>query len=261
MVVGSVEVADQHTPKPVSQHLVHHLLAAPTSHEVPLRRRVERPHEPVDSPLPSASLIGRDHRAATDALPYLVHRISRSLRRPVDDANYRSLAQVQSVNAPQIPPDRPYRQPRLLPECRDQAHHVHSHTLPAHRHPAQLYLRRPPPSAHRAFPRDHCVLCHAHRRLRDIDHLTRAVCPSTAQSRPAIRADLHRVLHTLRRLHATASKALEPLLPRPLLACRPGACTGLVARHPPRPRHVPPTAPPTPRLDAPARRWPPVGGR
>ena len=67
VVIGSVEIADQHTGELFAQHLVHHGLAMVPSQEVPLGGSAEGPDVAVVAILPSAGLVGMHHWAASDA--------------------------------------------------------------------------------------------------------------------------------------------------------------------------------------------------
>ena len=82
------------------------------------------------------------------------------------------------------------------------------------------------------MPCGHHVLGHLHRRHRNLDHLARAMRPSSGKTRPAVRADVHRVLQAVGRLHATTAKALGPALPRPVIHTGSTSRPRLVARHP-----------------------------
>ena len=70
VVVGGIEVADQHTGEFLAQDLIHHVLATAPPQEVPLAGSAEGPHVAVVSVLPPAGLVGVDHRAAPDAVQY-----------------------------------------------------------------------------------------------------------------------------------------------------------------------------------------------
>ena len=74
MVVGGVEIADQHPREPVAEDFIHHRLASATPQEVAVGGRAERPHIAVGAVLPPAGLIGVDHGAAADALHDARHR-------------------------------------------------------------------------------------------------------------------------------------------------------------------------------------------
>ncbi len=67
MVIGGVEVADQHASELIAQDLIHHGLAAAPTQEVALGGGAEGPHVAVVSVLAPAGLIGMDHRTASDA--------------------------------------------------------------------------------------------------------------------------------------------------------------------------------------------------
>ena len=66
MVVGSVEIADQHTGEGVAQSFIHHFLVATPPQEVALRWCAESPHVAVVAILTPAGLVGMDHWAGAD---------------------------------------------------------------------------------------------------------------------------------------------------------------------------------------------------
>ncbi len=75
MVVGGVEVADQHASELIAQDFIHHRLAPSPSQEVPLGGCAEGDwskiaHVAVVSILTPAGLVGMDHRTASDAFYY-----------------------------------------------------------------------------------------------------------------------------------------------------------------------------------------------
>ena len=71
VIVGSIEIADQHPVEGLAQHLVHHLFVPPPADEVPLGGGAEGPDRPVDPVLAPARFIGMHHRTASDSFHHL----------------------------------------------------------------------------------------------------------------------------------------------------------------------------------------------
>ena len=107
----------------------HHLLVPPAAQEVPLGGSAESPDVAIGAILPPACLVGVDHRAAPDALQYLVHRRLGLSGHLVDGPDDGADAQAQLVDGLQLPLNGAEGQPPLFPQGRDQAEHVYSQSL------------------------------------------------------------------------------------------------------------------------------------
>ena len=223
VVVGGVEVADQHASKPLAQDFIHHRLAPSPSQEVPLGGRAEGPHVAVVSVLPPAGLIGMHHQTASDAFHYIGHH-RLGLGSPLC---------VVSTMAPSLRCN-PGTAPRYhwmvrkgsRASSRSAAIRLHyvdpqnvdPQTLPPHHHTVQLRRWHTAVLTARAGAGDVNVLGDLHRNLNrhrnpgQVDDFPSALGPTTGQLDSAVRAVRHGVLHPLGGRHAGAGKAVATRL-------------------------------------------------
>ena len=207
VMIGGIEVADQHPTEGLIQHLVHHLLVAATPQEIPLGGSAESPSVAIGAILPPASLVGVDHRAAPDALQNPVHRRLGLPGHLVDGPDDGAEAQAQLVDGAQIPLDGTEGQPPLFPQGRHQAEQVDAQSLFPQRHPAQVHLGHPAFLTHWASPGDEDMFGDLDRNHWQVDDLPGPLGPSAGQAGAALEAGVQDVLHPVGGGHAQNGNA------------------------------------------------------
>lgn len=238
VVIGSVEVADQHAGKLLAQDLIHHGLATSPAQEVSLGGSAEGPHVAVVSAFPPAGLIGVDHRAAPDAFHNarqfplcLGGHFARGVHQGAQ-------AEVQPVHRLQVPLYGAPGQPGLLPEGGNQADQVDPQALLSRHHALQLRRRHMTALAEGADPGDIDVFGYLHRNPGQVDHLPRALDPAAGQPAPAVRTLLQHMLHPMGGFHTgpgeTVAAGLAWFLARFIGLLRVPVRFGFQTRHPAR---------------------------
>src|SRR5712692_768471 len=132
VIIGRVEVADQHPAEVLTQYFVHHAFAPAPPHKVALRGSAEGPDIAIDALFSPAGLVSMHYRTGPNPLP---HRRYRSLGLPGGLVQHRddaTNAQVELIYRVHQPLNGAEGQSTRPPQGGDEAHQTHTHTLFTH---------------------------------------------------------------------------------------------------------------------------------
>src|SRR5712691_8088693 len=132
MIIGRVEVADQHPAEVLTQHFVHHFFAPAPPYKVALRGSAEGPDIAVDALFPPAGLVSMHYRTGPNPLPHRGYRSLGLLGGLVQYRDDATLAEVELIERVQQPLNGADGQSTRLPQGGNQAHQADAQTLLAH---------------------------------------------------------------------------------------------------------------------------------
>ena len=124
VVIGGVEITDQHFAEGGIQHLIHHPLIPTPTQEVSFAGSAEGPNIAVAPVLAPAGFVALHHGTGADLLEHLSHRRLSLTGYSMDGLDDGTNTQVQLMDGLQVPLDDSYGQPSLLPQGHHQAYQI-----------------------------------------------------------------------------------------------------------------------------------------
>ena len=240
VVIGGVEITDQHPAEGGVQHFIHHPFIPTPTQEVSFPGGAESPNIAVGSVLAPAGFVGLHHRTGADLFQYRSHRRLGLPGHSLNGLDDGSHAQIQLVDRLEIPLNGPQGQASLFPQGNHQAHQVDPQALLARNHPrrASLGSRRRSHAGQMRATQD--MLGHFYRNRRQLNDFSSSMYPAAVQVGPAVGTEFHGMLHPPGRSHAFTGEAVAPGLSGLLFLRWLLAGGGLIARHPRRPTVIQP---------------------